>query len=164
MSLSRWDPFRPMTSLSEAVNQLMQEAVLRPGFQFGGDAPVNVLERPDRYLIQMAVPGIKPSDIDITCQQSTISIKAHRDAPFAAQTSKNGTDSQETGFLLAEFGGGDFTRTITLPKAFVSEQLTASYDLGVLNIIVPIAPEAQPRKIAVTTGSSEQQFVEAHKG
>jgi HSP20 family protein len=156
MSMTRWDPFRPMTSLSDAVNQLMHEAVLRPGFQFGGDAPVNVLERPDRYLIQVAIPGVKPGDIDITCQQSTLTIKAHRASPFADLTNQNDSESGHTGFLLAEFGGGDFTRTITLPKAFSTDQLAASYDLGVLTITVPIAPEAQPRKVTVTTKTPEQ--------
>src|SRR5579871_3167974 len=103
MSISRWEPFRPLTSLSDAVNQLMQEAVLRPGFQIGGDAPVNVWEQSDRYVIQMAIPGVKPDDIDVTCQQSTITIKAHRNTPFAGQANTNGNDTQKSGFLLAEF-------------------------------------------------------------
>jgi HSP20 family protein len=162
MSMSRWDPFRPLTTLNDAVSQLMHEAVLRPGFQFGGDAPVNVWEQPDRYVIQMAIPGVKPGDVEVTCQQSTVTIKAHRETPFADQTTTNGTSTQQSGFLLAEFGGGDFTRSITLPKAFNADQLHASYDLGVLTISVPIAPEAQPKKVTITTGSPQQQIVGAN--
>lgn len=161
MSISRWDPFRQVTTLSDAVNQLMQEAVLRPGFQLGSDAAVNVLQRPDQFLIQVALPGVKPEAIDITSEQSTLTIKAHRLAPFSDQMPSSSNGTEQAGFLVAEFGAGDFTRTITLPKAFRSEQLTASFDLGVLTIVVPIAPEAQPKKISVTS-SSAQQMVGAH--
>jgi HSP20 family protein len=155
MSISRWDPFRPMTSLSDAVNQLMSEAVLRPGFQFGGEAPVNVLERPDRYLIQVALPGVKPADIELTCQQSTITIRARRASPFAEMTGQQGSDTERTEFLLTEFGGGEFTRTITLPKTINADQLTTTYEQGVLTITAPIAPEAQPKKITVTTSTPQ---------
>jgi HSP20 family protein len=160
--MSRWDPFRPLTSLTDAVSQLMHDAVVRPGFQFGGDTPVNVWEQPDRYVLQMAIPGVKPDDVAVTCQQNTLTITTHRETPFADHPTTTGTSPAQSDFLLVEFGGGDFSRSITLPKAFNADQLHAAYDWGVLTVTVPIAPAAQPKKVPITTGTPQPQLVGAH--
>jgi HSP20 family protein len=156
MAMTRWDPFQQMTTLSDAVSQLMREAVLRPTFHLGGDVPMNVLQKPEQFVIEVALPGVKPEDIDITCEQTTLTIKAHREAPFAQWAGDSGTKSDQVSFLLTEFVGGDFVRSVTLSKAINSDRLEASFERGVLTIVVPIAQEAQPKRIAITEGGARQ--------
>ncbi len=145
---ARWDPFQHVVTLSEAVNRLMQDAVMRPGYALGasGEAPMNIVERPDAYFIQVALPGVRPEGVELTSQQNTITIKAHRDNPLP-QTA----GTEQLGYLLAEFGAGDLVRTVTLPKEFQADKIEANLDWGILTVKVPIAESAQPRRISVTT-------------
>ncbi len=146
---ARWDPFQHVVTLSEAVNRLMQDAVMRPGYALAasGEAPMNIVERADAYFIQVALPGVRPEGVELTSQQNTITIKAHRDNPLPEMAG-----AEHLGYLLAEFGAGDLTRTVTLPKEFQANEIEASLDWGILTVKVPIAERAQPRRISVTTG------------
>lgn len=152
----RWDPFQDAVSLSDAVNRLMQDAVMRPGFSIGriGEAPMNVIEHNDRYFVQVALPGVKPEDAEITSQQSTLTIKAKR-----FETLPSDVQGEHKGYLLAEFGPGEYIRSITLPKDFEAEHIEASFDRGVLTIVIPIAQHAQPRRIQVREQPSAKQLV-----
>ena len=52
--------------------------------------------------------------------------------------------------LRRERAYGAFARSMTLPQGVRTDEITASFDAGVLTVTVPKAPEIQPRKIAVT--------------
>jgi HSP20 family protein len=47
---------------------------------------------------------------------------------------------------------GTFTRSFTLPEGIESDKVQASLKDGVLSILVPKKPEAQPKKVAIKTG------------
>lgn len=147
---ARWDPFQQVVTLSDAVNRLMQDAVMRPGYALAasGEAPMNIIERQDSYFIQVALPGVHPEGVELTSQQNTITIKAHRDNPLPQMAG-----TEHLGYLLAEFGAGDLVRTVTLPKEFQADKIEASLDRGILTVKVPIAQSAQPRRISVGTNS-----------
>lgn len=155
---ARWDPFHHVVTLSEAVNRLMQDAVMRPGYALAasGEAPMNIVERQDTYYIQVALPGVRPEGVELTTQQNTITIKAHRDNPLPQMAG-----TEHLGYLLAEFGAGDLVRTVTLPKEFQADKIEASLDWGILTVKVPIAQSAQPRRISVSGGSQAVKEIAA---
>lgn len=155
---TNFDPFRQVLSLSDAVNQLMQDAVMRPGYAFSraGEVPMNIVERQNMYYIQVAVPGVRPEDVEITHEARALTIKASRQNTLPQL---NGTEKQ--GYLLAEFGPGEFVRTVTLPKDIDAEGIKATCELGILTITVPVAQSAQPKRIQVTTNQQEQQTIAA---
>ncbi len=148
--ISRFDPFRDMMSLSDAVSRLMQEAVMRPGFGFNGtnSTPMNVFEQSGKYVVQVALPGVKPEDVDVTTHQATLTVKARRQDPFPQATDKEETQNH----LLVEFGPGEFERQVTFPKDIDADHIEANFDRGILTIVVPIAQHAQPKRIAITEG------------
>ncbi len=151
-----FDPFRHVVTLSDAVNRLMQDAVMRPGYAIsrGGEVPMNVVERPDKYLFQVALTAVHVEDVSINSEQHTLTIQAIRKniLPSDAQ-------SEDPGYLLAEFGPGEFTRTVTLPKEFDAEGIQAQFLDGILTVTIPIAQRAQPKRIAVSVGSREPQQI-----
>ena len=51
---------------------------------------------------------------------------------------------------------GSFTRTFTLPQTVDTENVSATYDKGVLNITLPKKAEAKPKQIKVNVGSGKQ--------
>jgi HSP20 family protein len=150
---TNYDPFRQVVSLADAVNRLMQDAVMRPGYAFsrGGEAPMNVIELADTYVIQVAMPGVHVTDIEVTSEQHTVTIQAQR-----KNTLPNSDQNEQVGYLLAEFSPGEFTRSVTLPKEFEADAIQAAFADGILTLTVPIAKRAQPKRISITPSNQEQ--------
>ena len=150
----RLDPFGGMTSLREAMDQLMGQAVLRTGFgALAGIAygQMNVLETDGKYLVQAALPGINPEGAELTVRQNTLTLKVKVDELLDQEQLKGAT------YLLHEFGAGEFSRTISFPKDVDAEAVQAHYDRGILTVEIPVAAHAQPRRIQIRTTDAPQQ-------
>src|SRR5437763_15217442 len=79
MSITRWDPFREMVTLREAMANLLEDSVVAPrGSQAGmvGTLAVNIKETPDAFVLTAALPGVKPEDVDISILGDTLRIQA----------------------------------------------------------------------------------------
>lgn len=158
-SLTRWDPVREMTTLRDAMGQLMEQAVLRPGFGAGlgftGSVlgQMNVFESGNRYICQVLLPGVKTESIDVTVRQNTLSIKATLPELVSDDVRKEAT------YLLREIGTGEFSRAISFPKDVDSEAVQAQFEHGVLTLVIPLAQHAQPRRVPINqpTGQTTRQ-------
>lgn len=157
-SLTRWDPIREMTSLRDAMDQLMERAVLRPGFGAGlglgglGGSSVglmNVFESQNRYICQVLLPGVTADHIDLTVRQNTLSIEAKLPELISEEAQKSAT------YLLREFGAGEFSRSISFPKDVNGAAVQAQFDQGVLTVAIPLAEHAQPRRIQINQPNGE---------
>ena len=137
-SPTRWDPVREATSLRDAMSQLLEQAVLRPSYlpfstQAGaGLGQLDVLEVEGRYLVQMALPGVTPDDIDLTVRQNTLSVHARLPEPFGEDQRKKGT------YLLRELGAGELTRSISFPKDVNGDIVEARCEHGMLVLEIPV--------------------------
>lgn len=154
MSLSRWDPFREMLSLREAMNQLLESSFVRPGggAQGAGQAqglPLDVHEQGDNYVVTAALPGVKPEDIHIDVLGDTLTIRA--------ETSQE-NERNQGGYLLRERRRGAIQRAITLPTALDADNVNADYEHGILTITLPKSPASTPRRIAVRSGQGQSQL------
>jgi HSP20 family protein len=159
-NLTLWDPFRDMVSLNDAVNRLMREAFVRPNFGSFSDMPLNVVEQSQQYLLQVALPGVRPEDIDVTCEGDRVTIRAQRAAPFTTNVSQNNSsqEKEQPRYLLQEWGEGEFVRTVTLPKPVEADKVTASFDQGILTLTLPIVAHAQSKKIPISAGPAIKQL------
>lgn len=147
-SLSRWDPVRESTSLRDAMNQLFEQAVMRPSFLsaisgYSTVGQMNVLETEGQYLVQILLPGIRPESVDLTVRQNTLSLKASLAEPFTKEQLAKST------YLVREFGAGDFNRQVTFPKDVDGDNVQAHFERGVLTLAIPFAQHAQPKRITI---------------
>jgi HSP20 family protein len=140
MDPSRWlsrmmgfDPFREMMPM------LGEE-------RFSFEPAFEVKETKDGYLFKADLPGVKLSDIDVSVTGNRIQISGKREAEKE--------DKGDT-YYTYERSYGSFTRAFTLPEGIHAEQINADLRDGVLSVLVPKTPEAQPKKIPVGTSSSE---------
>jgi HSP20 family protein len=157
-SITRWDPFRDATTLRDAMGQLFEQAVLRPGALGGVVGQMNVLEADGHYLVQALLPGVSPQSIDLTVRQNVLTIKASATETLPQEQLKTAT------WLLREFGPGEFTRTITFNKDVDGDKVDARFDRGILTLVVPLARHAQPKRIAVReTDSTPQRLLVEEK-
>ena len=90
------------------------------------------------YVIRAEVPGLDPEkDIEITVEAGTLTIRAERHE-----------EHQEA--HRSEFRYGSFSRAVTLPRQADTENITARYDQGILEVSVPVKEiSAEGRKIPV---------------
>jgi HSP20 family protein len=125
--LLRWDPFREMLpSIS------MPEATFNPAFE--------VKETKEGYSFKADLPGVAEKDIEITQAGNRLVIGGKREAERE--------DKGDTSYTC-ERTYGSFQRAFTLPEGIDAEHIDAELKDGVLNVLVPKLPEAQPKKIEI---------------
>lgn len=108
--------------------------------------PVDLFRDGDRYILHADLPGIDPGSIDVDLDGTQLTIRAQRTA-----------DSREgVRWLARERGGGTFLRQFTLGDGIDLDHISASYESGVLSVIIPVSERAKPRKISVESGERRQ--------
>lgn len=144
MSITRWEPFRDLISLREAMDRLFEEGWVWP--RAGRRSPlqetlaIDIYETPDNVVVKTAVPGVKPEDIDITITGNTLSI---------AGETKAEEKVEEENYVRRERRYGRFSRSITLPSGAQGEKAEATFEHGLLTLTIPKAEEAKPKVIKV---------------
>lgn len=102
---------------------------------------VNLYEDPEAYVLIAELPGIEPSDIDISIEGSTVTIRGERKIDHATE--------HEASLHRAERPSGNFRRAFELPAAIEADAVEATSKNGVLRLRLPKAAEHRPRQITV---------------
>jgi HSP20 family protein len=154
-TMMRWDPFQDLRSAQDEMAQMspmLAHALGLQGQPQGSDratawAPaLDISERKDAYLVMVELPGVDADDLDITLEDGLLTIQGERQFT---------SESSEQQFHRVERRYGAFRRSITLPTHVMAEQIEASFEDGVLQILVPKAEEAKPKRIQVRPSRTE---------
>ncbi len=144
-NLVRWEPFRDLISLREAMDRLFEESFIRP--RIGWPAPlgvgalaVDMYETDQDVVIKSSVPGVKAEDLDITITGDTLTIKGE---------TKTEEKVEKANYIRQECRYGAFCRSLTLPTTIVAEKAKAEFENGVLTLTLPKAEEVKPKTIKV---------------
>jgi HSP20 family protein len=126
------------------MNRLFEESFIGPRFEFftSRTFPLDVYETPDRqqYIVEAALPGLKPEEIQITAEGNTLTIHA----------AKKGEEKVEKGnYVRREFFVGEMSRSVTLPTPIDANRVEASYENGILSVRASKAAGAQPKQIPI---------------
>jgi HSP20 family protein len=150
MVITRWDPFRELTSLQNRVNSIFQDYG-RAGqdelTSTGNFVPaVDVYEDEHKIVLKLEIPGVNQDDVDIRLENNTLTVGGER---------KFEKEEKEENFHRIERRYGSFSRSFTLPNTVDTENIRANYEQGVLNIELTKRAEAKPKQIKVTAGSTK---------
>jgi HSP20 family protein len=146
MPIERWDPFRDVVSLRDAMNSLLQESFVRPQGPSSTPTalPLDVCENEHEFVIKASLAGVRPEDVQITVHGDTLTIRGESQA----EQEKSG----ET-WHLRERRVGSFQRAIGLGTPINTEKAQARFDHGVLTLTLPKAEEARPKQIRIGGGT-----------
>src|SRR6202049_468475 len=147
--ITRYDPFREALSLRRAMDQLFEQSFVNPSLMPGSStlmAPMDVCETNNGYEVDVALPGVRPEDIELTVDQNTLTIRGRysqqnehanqaQGQPQQAQQSgtnqpqaaqQNGGQQAQQGstsrhrqghnWLSREIVSGTFERVVTFPR------------------------------------------------
>ncbi|WP_054952432.1 Hsp20/alpha crystallin family protein [Flaviflexus massiliensis] len=136
----RNDPFQDL-------ERLFNMNISRPT---GPGMPMDLVRTGEEYLAEIDLPGVDPETIDIDIDDRTLTIRAERKP-------REG----DLEWLTKERPTGTFARQLTLGPGVAVDKINANYESGVLTLTFPVADEAKPRKISVTTNPSDSNTIDA---
>jgi HSP20 family protein len=139
MTVVRWNPFREMLAMQRAMDRLFDENLR--GSEYAGDTlGIDVYETDAAYTIVAALPGVNADKIDVRLHDGTLSI-----ATEIPQTAL----PENARFLAQERGFGLVRRSVHLGGRVNQDRVEATYENGLLTLVVPKSEEAQPKMIPV---------------
>lgn len=147
MNLTRWEPFRDMMTLRQAMDRLMEDSIVPTPRLFGtlgevGAPAVDMYQTPKEMVVKAALPGVKPEELDISITGDTLTIKGE---------TKSSEEVKREDYIYQEHRYGSFSRTVALPADLQTDKAEAAFDNGVLTLTIPRAEEARPKTIKVKT-------------
>jgi HSP20 family protein len=102
----------------------------------------------DRFVVHFDLPGVDPRSIDLTVEQNTLRVSATREWPR----------DEGAEVVAAERPQGTFTRQLLLGDSLDSDHVEASYDDGVLTVVVPVADRAKARRVEITSAAGAREL------
>jgi HSP20 family protein len=143
--LSTWSPFDRLSTLRDEMNRLFDLSA--PGFGgredrlFGAWSPaLDVFQDKDHVFVKAELPGMKKEDIQISLHENMLTVSGER---------KQEREVKEGESYRSERFFGRFHRSVTLPVRVQSNNVTAHYKEGILEITLAKAEEAKPKQIEV---------------
>jgi HSP20 family protein len=123
----------------KAKQEVEQKERTRPGRHYIPD--VDIAEDDEGLFLWADMPGVAPNDVDVELVDDTLHIEGRVSLE----------EYEGLAPLYTEYNVGDWVRRFTLPDGgrYDSERITAKLSNGVLEIRLPKAERAKPRKIQV---------------
>lgn len=162
MSIVRWTPSRSLVpwrllrELEEPVRHFdsifgtpFLPAIWRrlPAIDQEWAPAIEMFEKEDRYVVKAELPGVKEEDVDVSVADDTLTIKGER---------KTENEVKEEDYHYCERSFGSFFRSIHLPGDADVKKIEANYEDGLLEISLPKAIEAKPKKVKVSARKKEK--------
>jgi len=142
--LMRTDPFRELDRLTQQVlganGTLARPAVM----------PMDAWREGDMFHVEFDLPGVNPESIDLDVERNVVTVKAERP-----------TRDGNAEMIAAERPRGVFSRQLILGDNLDTQHIEASYDAGVLTLLIPVAEQAKPRKIVISSKGEDRQAINA---
>ena len=139
--LMRTDPFRELDRLTQQVFGTSA----RPAFM-----PMDAWREGEVFVVEFDLPGVSADSIDLDVERNVLTVRAERPA-------RETSDGAET--IAAERPRGVFSRQLILGDNLDLDKVQAKFADGVLNLRIPVAERAKPRKITIESAGSDQQAI-----
>jgi len=143
LNLTRWSPLIEMHDFHREFDRALGAVWNRfPEEENGRWVPAaEVASDADGWCVRMALPGVDPKNVNVDLQGDSLLVSGERNV-------RQGLTSEQS---LSEFGYGRFERRFTLPENVDLERIGATFEHGMLELTLPLAEVAKPRRIEIGT-------------
>jgi len=130
--------FPGLTNFRRTMNTLLDNVLIpEPAIV----APVmDVYEKDGKYVLEAAIPGFKKEDINIEVVDNRLTVYGW--------SSEEKKEEEKGRYHYRELRRGSFSRSIAFPADINAEQVEATYENGILKVVVPIKP-APAKKVVI---------------
>jgi HSP20 family protein len=135
-------PINEVVTLREAMDQLFDDAFMRPMGQggLGGIPAIDMYQTKDNVIVKAGLPGLKPEDVQISITANVLSLSGEF---------KEESEQKEKAYHLREQRYGSFERSVPLPTDVQTEKASADFENGVLTITLPKSEAVKPKTINI---------------
>lgn len=119
--------------------------------------PLDVYATDEQAVIIAAIPGMAPDDLQLTVQANTVTLQG------TVGTGRKHEEAQNATWYMQELWSGQVRRSVTLPFPVDADAAEATFEHGILRVVLPKAESAKPRRIAIS-GSAGQTAISANSG
>jgi HSP20 family protein len=146
LSLSRWTPTDLLRDhLDRMFNQMTSSSAL--DFVPADTAAnakwipdVDIREGAEKLVLTVDLPGMKREDVHVTIEEQRLTITGER---------RFERDTQAETLHRVERAYGSFSRTFGLPPNLATDKVEATFQDGVLTLLLPKSEGTKPRRIEV---------------
>jgi HSP20 family protein len=115
--------------------------------------PLDIRQTDETFVIEASVPGFTPEEMEITFDENVLTIRGTRRTE----------DTTRGAYVRHERNLNSVYRQVGLPAEVKADQISATFDNGILTLTIPRAQRAQPTRIPVTTSIVQHPtLLEAH--
>lgn len=139
-SLSLLDDFDRLFQSFTPFNMMKRFGKSWPEFELKSPK-VDIIDRDDTIIIKAEVPGIEKKDLDISVTENSVTIKGE---------SKSETKEEKDDYIHSEIRRGSVLRTVPLPCPIDSDQASAKFTDGILELTLPKVTKAEKQKIEIS--------------
>jgi len=143
--VNRFDPFRDLTLLQDRINRLFDDSMVRQERQPSPNEAwvpmVDITEDENEIVLWVDLPGVSQKEVDIIINGDQLTLKGE----------KKLDQTNQRKYLRRERLVGPFSRTFQLNLPVETEEISAAYRNGVLEIHLPKPAESKPRKVSIQT-------------
>jgi HSP20 family protein len=145
-TISRYEQANGATTLPDLVDRFFRDGFITPQLMnratesFRPTFPVNLFETKDAYVLHAALPGLNLDNLDIQVMGRRVTIQGK----FEINTPEGGN------WLWQGIPTGEFGETFSLPVEVDSARTEATYEGGILSVLLPKSEHARPTSIKVT--------------
>lgn len=153
--LARIEPRAFVNSMLRDFDRLFGEGwapFVAPSRQFGEFAwtpTLEVVEKNQHLVARFELPGLKKEEIAVTVTDEGLRVEGER---------KVEEKEKEHNWYRTERTYGKFVRTIPLPAGVNAGDIKATFENGVLEVVVPVPPAAvaaAPRKVEIANAEKK---------
>jgi|SRR5581483_10480290 len=105
-----------------------------------GELTVDVYQTPDEIVVESAIAGVRPEDIDIQATPDSISIKGSR---------RREREVNEEHYLCRECYWGKFARTVLFPQEVNPDEAAVNFKNGILTVRLPKVNKRKTKQLKV---------------
>ncbi|MCB0395765.1 MAG: Hsp20/alpha crystallin family protein [Flavobacteriales bacterium] len=144
MTLIKWkkNDLFPASGLSDFFDDILNHKLQSAGGRSTVPA-VNISEQKDAYELEVSAPGFEKADFQVDVENDLLTISGKHQSE-KTEDAKN--------YSRKEFAFGSFNRSFTLPEIVKADEIRATYEKGILTVVLPKKDEAKAapvRKIEV---------------
>ena len=119
-------PIQEATSLSQIVEE--------------GQLAVDVFQTPEEIIIQSAIAGVSPDDLDVSISEDMVTIRGARNQIESVT---------EQDYFYKECYWGAFSRAVILPSEIDADNAKALFRNGILTVRLPKIQKSSMKKLKI---------------
>ena len=142
--IRRPTPLSDLVTFRDMMDRLFDERFFRPMWIGNGErhaAPaLDLYTTPEAVIAKVALPGVKPEDVDVTIGDDLVTITG---------VFKEDKEASGTGYVHKELSQGTFSRSFSLSTAVKADAAKAEFTDGLLTLTLPKTEEVKPTHVKV---------------